>query len=212
MTYQHEHLTPLVDNRGNVVGSTMCCIDVTESVLAKTHGDKQPAVGEFEDIRMYLTAAIRHLDQYRQECEGNLAEELCRRFRPDLDRLKRTELSHQQRSYVRAIEVSLADVMSKTQQGDTPARTDRTAREFVSRLAREPRDDAAAMRAGSFTPTELRIAELVVKGKSSKEIAFVLGVSKRSVDFHRYNIRRKLNLTERKANLSSHLMRAGREM
>ncbi|MEE4134901.1 MAG: PAS domain S-box protein [Desulforhopalus sp.] len=57
----------------------------------------------------------------------------------------------------------------------------------------------------SLTPMELRIANLVKGGKSSKEIAQVLQLTLRAVYFHRNNLRRKLGLQSAKDNLVSFL-------
>ncbi len=57
-----------------------------------------------------------------------------------------------------------------------------------------------------LTPTEIRVADLVRRGKSSKEIAALLGVSPRAVSFHRNNIRRKMGITSRKGNLRATLI------
>lgn len=57
-----------------------------------------------------------------------------------------------------------------------------------------------------LTPQEIQVAGLVRDGKASKEIATVLNVSKTTVHFHRKNLRKKLGLTSRRANLRAHLM------
>jgi PAS domain S-box-containing protein len=57
----------------------------------------------------------------------------------------------------------------------------------------------------SLTPMELRIANLIKGGKSSKEIAQVLQLTLRAVYFHRNNLRRKLGLQSAKDNLVSFL-------
>jgi DNA-binding CsgD family transcriptional regulator len=51
----------------------------------------------------------------------------------------------------------------------------------------------------------MKVAALIRQGKSTKEIAEVLGIAGGSIDVHRRNIRKKLGLTNRKANLLSHL-------
>jgi PAS domain S-box-containing protein len=53
----------------------------------------------------------------------------------------------------------------------------------------------------AMTPMETQIADLIKVGKTSKEIASMLNISPRSVYFHRNNIRNKLNLKHKKANL-----------
>jgi DNA-binding CsgD family transcriptional regulator len=57
----------------------------------------------------------------------------------------------------------------------------------------------------SLTPREIQIANFVKEGKTSKEIADIMNVSKSAVDVHRYRLRDKLGLNNQKANLKSHL-------
>lgn len=56
-----------------------------------------------------------------------------------------------------------------------------------------------------LTPTEAEIVQLIVQGRSTKEIAKTLSRSTSTVDFHRNNIRQKLGLTHRSKNLRQHL-------
>ena len=53
---------------------------------------------------------------------------------------------------------------------------------------------------------EIQIANLVKEGKTNKEIAEMLNLSVRSVEFHRDNIRKKMKLDHRKANLRVYLL------
>lgn len=48
-----------------------------------------------------------------------------------------------------------------------------------------------------LTKREVEVLTLVIEGKSSKEVAEQLFVSKRTVDFHLANIYDKLNVTNR---------------
>jgi DNA-binding CsgD family transcriptional regulator len=57
-----------------------------------------------------------------------------------------------------------------------------------------------------LTPTEIRVADLVVQDKSTKEIAVLLSISAKSVSHHRASIRKKLGLAHRKINLKSYLL------
>lgn len=62
---------------------------------------------------------------------------------------------------------------------------------------------AAAMK--QLTPREVEICNLVHQGRTSKEIASILSLSPRSVETHRTNIRKKLQITDRKVNLAVYL-------
>jgi len=57
-----------------------------------------------------------------------------------------------------------------------------------------------------LTPREIQIANLIREGKTSKEIAQLLHLSQGAIDFHRNNIRNKLGLKKKKANLRSYLL------
>lgn len=52
-----------------------------------------------------------------------------------------------------------------------------------------------------LTPMEIQVADLIKAGKTSKEIAALIGISERTVYFHRNNLRKKLNLQNTKTNL-----------
>ena len=55
-----------------------------------------------------------------------------------------------------------------------------------------------------LTTTEFEIAQLVMRGKSTKEIAWMFSRSTSTIDFHRNNIRAKLGLS-RNQNLRTYL-------
>jgi PAS domain S-box-containing protein len=57
-----------------------------------------------------------------------------------------------------------------------------------------------------LTPTEIRIAFLIREGKKTKEIAQIEDISYKTAEVHRSNIRKKLGLKHKKANLRTYLM------
>jgi len=61
----------------------------------------------------------------------------------------------------------------------------------------------------NLTPRQVQVANLIKAGKTSKEIAELLCISKAAVDFHRDKIRKKLGLTNKRVNLRSYLSQAG---
>jgi len=56
-----------------------------------------------------------------------------------------------------------------------------------------------------FTPGELRVADLVGQGKSTKEIAKLLHLSTETISWHRKNIRKKLGLNNKRSSLMTSL-------
>jgi len=56
---------------------------------------------------------------------------------------------------------------------------------------------------GILSPTEARIASMIKEGMNTKEIARILNLSVRTITSHRYNIRKKLHINSKKANLLS---------
>jgi DNA-binding NarL/FixJ family response regulator len=67
---------------------------------------------------------------------------------------------------------------------------------FVEHLAR---------RFSSLTPREVRVCQMIRRGKSSKDIAKVEGTAKETIDGHRKSIRRKLGIANSKVNLAAFL-------
>jgi DNA-binding NarL/FixJ family response regulator len=57
-----------------------------------------------------------------------------------------------------------------------------------------------------LTPMEVQVADLIKAGKTGKEIADILNISARTVNFHRANIRRKLHIHGSKTNLRTFLL------
>jgi DNA-binding CsgD family transcriptional regulator len=64
---------------------------------------------------------------------------------------------------------------------------------------------AIRSKSSGLTPTEIEVALLIKAGKTSKDIAQILKISPETVEFHRKNIRHKLEIKHKKENLRSYL-------
>lgn len=88
---------------------------------------------------------------------------------------------------VSAVKAGVADFVEKPIDRDSFIRrinsilqADKSGYEYVDKL---------------LTKSEKKVLRLVLEGKGSKEIAFILKRSKRTIDAHRYNIMRKLGVS-----------------
>ena len=57
-----------------------------------------------------------------------------------------------------------------------------------------------------LTPSEIEIAQLIMDGRTTKDIARALSRETSTIDFHRNNIRKKLGISSRRRNLRTHLL------
>jgi DNA-binding CsgD family transcriptional regulator len=57
-----------------------------------------------------------------------------------------------------------------------------------------------------LTPKEIQVATLIKDDKTTKEMAEIMQVSTRAIEFHRQNIRKKLGLVKSKTNLKTYLL------
>ncbi len=132
-----------------------------------------------------VNTALRVLLQQREVDKQELGEIVMRNIQelvsPYLQRVMNGRLDPQQRTLAQILETNLNNVISP----------------FVNKMASG---------LTQLTPVEIRVASLVKEGKTNKEIAEVLLVSKNTILFHRYNIRNKLGLKNQKINLRSHLL------
>lgn len=188
-------------------GGVMTCA-ITATIMAGSGGAPPRIVGAMRDIsiRKRVEQALREREeelsiQSRNLEEMNAALKVLLRQRED----DRRELQEQIRANVKAL---ILPGIDRLRTGLLTA-PQRACLEEIERQLREmtsPFLQRLSQAYGDLTPQEIRVAEAVKNGRTTKEIAALLCLSVKTIDYHRNNIRRKLGLGRRSPNLRAFLM------
>ena len=135
---------------------------------------------ELEEVNTALRVLLKRRENDKVELEEKVLYNVKDLVTPYLEKLMNSALEDEQKFYLRMLTTNLNEIISP----------------FSRRLALNPIN---------FTPTEIQVANLIKEGKITKEIASSMHVSKSAVEFHRHNIRKKLELVSKKINLRSYL-------
>jgi PAS domain S-box-containing protein len=134
-----------------------------------------------EELNTTLRVLLKEREGDREELEDKVISNVRAFVLPYVDKLRRSRLDTRAVAYVDIMESNLMDIISP----------------FSRKISSKYRH---------LTPKEIQIANFIKEGKTSKEIADLLNVSKGAIDIHRYRLRNKLGLNKVKANLRSHLV------
>jgi PAS domain S-box-containing protein len=132
------------------------------------------------EVNAALKVLLRQREEDRREIEEQVSTQLKNLVLPYLEKLKKGKRSTRESNYLGIIEGHLRGLAAPATAGVT------------DKLCR-------------LTPAEIQVANFIKGDKGSKEIAALLGVTVKTVEFHRYSIRRKMGLLNRRVNLRSFL-------
>ncbi len=177
---------PLYDSRGNMVGAIESIRDITgrklaEKALKKRERDLKVKSHNLEELNAALKVLLRQREKDKYELEEKILLNVKQVAMPYIEKLKKSGLDAKETDYVSILESNLKNIISP----------------FSSKLSSQYLN---------LTPKEIQIANLIKEGKTTKEIAGLLNVSPGTVEFHRENIRIKLNLKNKKDNLRTYLL------
>jgi DNA-binding NarL/FixJ family response regulator len=136
---------------------------------------------DLEEVNTALRVLLKKRDEDKIDLEHKVFFNIEKTIKPYLDKLKTTKLDNMQQSYLAILESNINDIISPL--------TRRLSYKFKN-----------------LTASEIQVANLVIDGKRTKEIAALLSVSDKTIEVHRKNIRKKLGLRNIKADLRSHLL------
>jgi len=134
-----------------------------------------------EELNAALRVILRERDRDKKKNEEKILLNVKELVLPYVKKLEESGLTTGQNAYLRIIEQNLFALVSP----------------FLSNLSSKFLD---------LTPTEIKVANLIKEGHTSKDIADLMCLSIRTVERHRAGIREKLGIRNRKANLRSFLM------
>ena len=184
---------PIFDDKGNLIGYSGIDRDVTarklsEMALQKAHDELQEKTirlkikaKSLEEINTAIKVLLKKRDEDKIEIESNVLTNVKELIEPYFEKIKKTKLDDQQIALLSIMESNINEIVSP----------------FTRKMS---------LKYLNLTPTEIRIANLIRHGSSTKEIAENLHVSPKTVETHRKNIRRKIGLDRKRANLRSHLL------
>ena len=131
-----------------------------------------------------VNTALRVLLRKREEDKSILEQRMLLNVRelviPYIERMREVPLNKRQEGWLDIMESTLNDIVSP----------------FLHKLSLEFLN---------LTPSEIQVANLVKFGKTTKEIAHILNLSGKTIEFYRKRIRKKIGITNKNINLQTFL-------
>ena len=152
-----------------------------QEILKEREKDLEGKGIRLKEFNAALKILLEKRDEDRKELEEKVIANVKEMVLPYVAKLKSTGLDARQETFTDIIEANLDAIISP----------------FLRKLSSKYLN---------LTPTELRIADLVRQGLSTKEIGDLLNSSPETIFRHRKRIRKKLQLKDKKSNLRTHLL------
>lgn len=183
-------VAPLRDAGGAVAGAIMTIQDITgrkqlEDLLRRSHDEMEKLVQErtaaMEDANMALRVLLKKRDEDKKQLEETVITNIQELVLPQLERLKGCGLAGRAAISVETLMENFTHITKPLLMGKS-----------LGHL--------------KLTASELKIASLIRQKKTTRDIALITGLSPRTIDRHRDNIRKKLGLSNKNINLTSYLL------
>ena len=168
------------DAKGDVIGNLAIGQDVTERKQLEESLDIKSRT--LEEVNTALKVLLKQREGDKRELEENISLNVKELILPYVEKLKKSRLDAGQMSNLNVLETNLQEITSP----------------ILRKLQRF-----------DLTPREVEVVSYMKDGRTTKQIAELLGVSPRAVEFYRYSIRKKLGLNQMKTNLRTYLLSIG---
>lgn len=153
----------------------------SEALLKIRDEESRMLAKNLEEANIALRVVLSRREEDQRVLEEKIQSNVNEIILPFLGSLKKMNREDRDRHYLDLVESNLKSIVSP----------------FMKNLSVAHK---------SLTPKETQIAEMIRQGKNSKDIADMLGTSIATINTHRNNIRKKLNMKKQKTNLRSHLL------
>lgn len=153
----------------------------TDDALKEREKELEIKTRNLEEMNSALKVLLQRREEDRKELEEKVLFNVKELVVQYIEELRNTNLDKRQTGYVDILESNLQSIVS-------------------------PFSRTLSHAYLNLTPAEIEVADLVRQGKRTKEMADLLNVSTRTIEFHRKNIRRKLGIDQKKANLRTRLL------
>ena len=185
-TYWDNYSVPIKNESGDIINLIQIARNITEQVqgvqaLREKKKELKIKTKSLEETNTALRVLLKKRDEDRTELEEKVLSNVKELVLPYLEKLKRTGLDQRQKTFASILESNIDDIISP----------------FLRRMS---------SRYLGLTPAQIQVANLVRQGKRTKEIAELLDLSPKTIEDHRKNLRKKLGLKNKKANLRTHLL------
>lgn len=185
-------IVPIKNDNGKIVNFISVRTDITEHLKIRNDLEEANKKLEFttekleierkslKNKNIALSEIVAHIDVEKEKIKSEIAGNFETVIYPILQKVM-ARASKDELKYLNLIEHSLKDILDP----------------ILGRIENKK---------AKLTPKELQICQMIKKGLTAKEIANLLFLSPRTIDKHRENIRKKLELQSKKVNLSSYLL------
>ncbi len=177
---------PVLDEGGRVVQLAIYGKDITElkrseRALKRTEEDLRIKTKSLEEMNTALKILLNSKDQDQREFEERILSNVKHLVLPYLGKMRKHLTDEKLKAYLDVLEANLSNIISPFSQ--------KLSSKYIY-----------------LTTTEIEVANLVKEGRSTKDIAEMLGVSYKTIQNHRVNIRKKLRITKKPINLRTYLL------
>lgn len=182
-------ITTVVDGNDRPVAMVYSITDITARKNAEQ--DLQKSINELErKVKNYsegieqtntaLRILLRQNQKEKEETEEKVLFNIKELVAPVVEKLKHCRLENM-KDYIGILESNLNQITSALSS------------KLTSKLL-------------NLSHQEIQVGNYITYGKTSKEISDMMGLSEKTIDFHRAKIRKKLGLTNKKENLRTYLL------